>query len=209
VKQSEDSEAFYGLMRKTGERDAFGILPKRHYETFLKELPGSFLLLAYAKLPSPGTGEGSGVGAVAALLGVVWGTQSIYYYGASNHAHRALMAPYLLQWEAMKRCKATGCRSYDLLGIAPPIEAQTTTNNHKQHTLPLSRQASGKGGEGVKPRGGHAPLRGAGRRGHPWAGVSAFKEKFGGTVVSYPSEQQIVLRPVVNALLGLKRKILG
>jgi len=76
------------------------------------------------------------------------------------------MAPYLLQWEAMKRCKRQGCEKYDLFGIAPP----------------------------------ETP-------GHPWTSVSQFKEKFGGEVVVYPKEQEIVLRPVIKALLTFKRKI--
>ncbi len=45
-------------------------------------------------------------------------------------------------------------------------------------------------------------------RHHPWAGVSAFKEKFGGTVVIYPAEQQIVLRPLLWKVLQWKRKFL-
>ncbi|MFA6523823.1 MAG: peptidoglycan bridge formation glycyltransferase FemA/FemB family protein [Candidatus Peribacteraceae bacterium] len=180
VEESKDIDAFYALLKETGGRDAFGIKPKTHYEAFLKELPGSFLLLAYAAQndsvrPSPGTGVGMGANspgykeALAGLLGIIWNGTGVYYYGASSYAHRALMAPYLLQWEAMKRCKALGCVSYDLLGISPPGAPQS----------------------------------------HPWTGVSAFKEKFGGTVVTYPPEQQIVLRPVLNSLLGLKRKFFG
>jgi len=44
---------------------------------------------------------------------------------------------------------------------------------------------------------------------HPWLGVSSFKEKFGGAVITYPPEQQIVLRPMTNAMLKMKRKLLG
>lgn len=44
---------------------------------------------------------------------------------------------------------------------------------------------------------------------HHWAGISSFKEKFGGTVISYPPEQEITLRPMVKWLLGMKRKIVG
>jgi lipid II:glycine glycyltransferase (peptidoglycan interpeptide bridge formation enzyme) len=44
---------------------------------------------------------------------------------------------------------------------------------------------------------------------HPWAGVTDFKAKFGGTYVSYPPEQQIVLRPMMKKALEMKRRIVG
>lgn len=43
----------------------------------------------------------------------------------------------------------------------------------------------------------------------PWWGITDFKRKFGGTVVSYPPEQTVVLRPVIKTLLAWKRKIVG
>ncbi|MDD5041996.1 MAG: peptidoglycan bridge formation glycyltransferase FemA/FemB family protein [Candidatus Peribacteraceae bacterium] len=57
---------------------------------------------------------------VAGLLGVIWGSKAYYYYGASDYAHRALMAPYALQWAAMRHARAAGCTTYDLLGVSPP-----------------------------------------------------------------------------------------
>ena len=42
---------------------------------------------------------------------------------------------------------------------------------------------------------------------HPWKGISSFKEKFGGNVVSYPKEKMIVLKPVLNKLIEYKRKV--
>ncbi|MDO8468287.1 MAG: peptidoglycan bridge formation glycyltransferase FemA/FemB family protein [Candidatus Peribacter sp.] len=159
VEQSHDISAFMGLLKQTGQRDNFTILSARHYESFLKELPGSFLFLALSQQGVP----------IAGLLGVIWASKAYYYYGASDHAERALMAPYALQWAAMRFCKAQGCTSYDLLGVSPP-DAQPD---------------------------------------HPWQGVSTFKEKFGGQVVTYPQEQQIVLRPRTYKLLQLKRKLLG
>ncbi len=105
----EDVPIFYALLKDTAKRDGFGILPEAHYERFLQCHTGSFVLIAeHDKKP------------IAGLIGVIWNTQGIYYYGASNHASRALMAPYALQWEAMRHCKALGCTSYDLLGISPP-----------------------------------------------------------------------------------------
>lgn len=111
--QSDDISDFMRLLKETGQRDNFSIHPERHYEAFLKELPGSFLFLARTEQGTP----------VAGLLGVIWGSKAYYYYGASDHAQRALMAPYALQWAAMRHCKAQGCTSYDLLGIAPPDAA--------------------------------------------------------------------------------------
>ncbi len=159
VEESQDIDTYYALATQTGGRDGFKILPRKSYENFVKHLPGSFLLLAR-------TSDGK---VIAGILGVIWNGTGIYYYGASSSEHRNLMAPYLLQWEAMRRCKAQGCHSYDLLGIAPP-EADPN---------------------------------------HPWQGISSFKAKFGGQVISYPPEQEVVLKPVMKTLLGLKRKILG
>lgn len=157
----EDIDAFYELLRSTSGRDGFTISQKSHYTRFLSEIEGSFMLIAkHANKP------------VAGLIGVQWGTTGIYYYGASNHEDRQLMAPYLLQWEAMRLCREKGCERYDLLGI---------------------EEGSGIGGQ----------VPGT------WKGISEFKRKFGGTVVTYPPERMLVLRPMVKKMLEWKRRIMG
>ena len=158
VENSDDVDAFYQLISQTGQRDDFTILPQKQYQAFLDHLTDAFLLIARSSDGVPAAG----------LMGVRWNGTGIYYYGASSYEHRALMAPYLLQWEAIQHCKQAGCSRYDLLGIAP-LEAPSD---------------------------------------HPWQGISSFKEKFGGEVIDYPDEQQIVLRPVVKWLLSLKRRLL-
>jgi lipid II:glycine glycyltransferase (peptidoglycan interpeptide bridge formation enzyme) len=158
VRESDDVQSFYAILKETGARDRFGILPRYRYQAFLGNQAGSFLLLAeHNKVP------------VAGLLGVIYSKQGIYYYGASSYKYRNLMAPYALQWAAIQRCKAAGCVSYDLLGIAP-LDGPDT---------------------------------------HSWAGISEFKAKFGGTVVSYPKEQVAILRPWAFRALQLKRSVLG
>jgi len=161
VKESKDIDAFYALIEKTGARDGFTHLSKKKYKSFLSNLPGSFLLMAYSSDDKEST-------PIAGVLSVIWNGTGIYYYGASDHAYRASMAPYLLQWESMKLCKSNGCTSYDLLGIAPE-------------------------GSGHK---------------HPWAGISSFKEKFGGEVKNYRQERIIILKPLLYWLLQMKRKLL-
>lgn len=110
VRVSEDIGPFAALMTETARRDGFRAHGAAYYGRFLTDLPGSFLLLAFL----PGQEN-----PLAGLLGTAWDKTGIYYYGASDHAHRMLMAPYLLQWAAMRRCRDAGSESYDLFGIAP------------------------------------------------------------------------------------------
>lgn len=56
--------------------------------------------------------------------------RATYLYGASSGEDRNLMAPYALQWSAMKTAKAEGCSSYDLFGVAP-----TPDPEHPLHGL--------------------------------------------------------------------------
>ncbi len=109
IVHSEDTHAFYKLVEQTGSRDGFTHLPLHTYQAFVTNLKDSFLLLAYSAENKP----------IAGLIGVIWNGIGIYYYGASSYEDRALMAPYLLQWEAMQYCKKRGAKKYDLLGIAP------------------------------------------------------------------------------------------
>jgi lipid II:glycine glycyltransferase (peptidoglycan interpeptide bridge formation enzyme) len=52
------------------------------------------------------------------------GNTAWYFFGASSDAHRNLMAPYAVQWAAMRWAKAKGCQVYDLWGV--PDEEETT-----------------------------------------------------------------------------------
>ncbi|MBU0766345.1 peptidoglycan bridge formation glycyltransferase FemA/FemB family protein [Patescibacteria group bacterium] len=179
VQQSQDIEAFFKLVSETTKRDKFKGHSKEHYRKFLTKLENSFMLLAYlpeSRSPNPEVLSPNPESIIkkashhkkkpiAGLLGVFWGETGTYYYGASSASQRAVMAPYVLQWESMLLSKARGYTSYDLFGIAPTDAPDS----------------------------------------HPWKGVSAFKEKFGGYIISYPSEKMIVIKPLVNVLLTLKR----
>ena len=109
VGSSENLDAFYGLLAGTGNRDGFGIHPRGYYETMLESL-GDHAQLFLARH------EGE---VVAGGIFVYLGDWGIYYYGASDHAARSLMAPYLVQWEAIREAKKRDCRHYDFLGVAP------------------------------------------------------------------------------------------
>lgn len=109
VKPSKDIDVFYQLLETTGFRDHFGIHPKSYYEKMLTSMAENVeLFLAEYQ------GE-----VIAGGLFVYLDEWGIYYYGASVSSYRNVMAPYLVQWEAIKEAKKRGCKHYDFLGIAP------------------------------------------------------------------------------------------
>ena len=55
------------------------------------------------------------------------------FYGASSDAHRNLMAPYAIQWAAMRWAKARGCSTYDLWGV-PDQDEEILENEFVERT---------------------------------------------------------------------------
>ncbi|MDR2246192.1 MAG: peptidoglycan bridge formation glycyltransferase FemA/FemB family protein [Treponema sp.] len=124
LRRAADAElpVFYGLFQETARRDGIAIHSLAYYQTLFslsREYPGTDV---------PGTGARPDVRLyiareggedLAALIMLIRGRQAVYLYGASSDHKRNLMAPYGLQWKAMKEAQAAGCREYDLFGIPP------------------------------------------------------------------------------------------
>lgn len=110
VEESRSVEEFYDLLKKTTARDGFAGHSQDYYEKMLNALGDDAKLLLAKK-------DGR---AIAGVLLTFAGDTCTYYYGASDHEFRNLMAPYLLQWRGMQLAKERGCKYYDFLGIAPP-----------------------------------------------------------------------------------------
>ena len=99
---------FSELLKETSERDFFSTHDEKYYQTMLKTLKSSEIFIAfYQDRP------------LAGAICTYQDNKAIYYYGASGNHHRDMMAPYLVQWEAIREGKKRGCQSYDFLGIAP------------------------------------------------------------------------------------------
>ncbi len=109
VRQSQDIKSFYSILRKTAHRDGFEVHPKSYYEKMLDSLDNYVQLLV---------AEYKGK-VIAGGIFVYLDEWGIYYYGASDNEYRNVMAPYLIQWEAIKEAKKRGCKHYDFLGISP------------------------------------------------------------------------------------------
>ncbi len=121
-----DLPAFHALMAATGERDAFGVHAPAYYDAAYRLfVPRGWarLLLAEAEMEP-----------VAAVMAFALPPRAWYFYGASGDAHREKMAPYLLQWEAIRWAKSLGCITYDLYGVPDEdeetLEAQFTQRSN-------------------------------------------------------------------------------
>jgi lipid II:glycine glycyltransferase (peptidoglycan interpeptide bridge formation enzyme) len=137
----EGLDVFYGLLRETARRDGIAVHGIDYYRTLFIHtreyaetrgglLPGLELRLYLAE---------HGGELLAGIITLFRGKAGVYLYGASSSRRRNLMAPYALQWRAIKDAKAAGCLEYDLFGIPP--------NNDPSHPMAgLYRFKTGFGG---------------------------------------------------------------
>jgi peptidoglycan pentaglycine glycine transferase (the first glycine) len=109
VNPEADLDAFHNLMTLTGERDVFGVHTQDYYRRAydLFSPTGECVLLIARVDGQP----------VAALMAFRKGRRAWYFYGASSSEHRERMPAYLLQWEAIRWARRSGCLSYDLWGV--------------------------------------------------------------------------------------------
>jgi lipid II:glycine glycyltransferase (peptidoglycan interpeptide bridge formation enzyme) len=113
--QAADVETFNQLMAVTGDRNRFGVHSPAYYRAAFELFdPGGRVALFLAEYQGQ---------PLAGLMAFVLGNSAWYFYGASSDTHRNLMAPYAVQWAAMRWAKAKGCSTYDLWGVPDEDEA--------------------------------------------------------------------------------------
>lgn len=99
---------FNELLKKTTDRQQITLFGEKYFKELLN-LP--FVKLYLAKY----NGQ-----YIAANIMIFWNHTATYLFGASNYEFRAIMAPHLLQWEAIKDAQKQNCWFYDFWGAAPP-----------------------------------------------------------------------------------------
>ncbi len=117
-KDVKDLEIFWQLMKATTSRDNFHSHTHDYYKKLWKnfaytdtnnQLELTIKLLIAVKDQKP----------LAAGLFSFFGDRVVYLHGASADTERELMAPYLLQWQAIKIAKQGGYSLFDFWGVAP------------------------------------------------------------------------------------------
>lgn len=96
-------ERFWELLSTTSERQEFATFPKHYYRTQWQNLK-TFVLIAEH--------EGQDL---ACMLLLIHDDTAIYLHGGSG-ASKEYMAPYALQFQAMRFARSQGCSFYDFWG---------------------------------------------------------------------------------------------
>lgn len=99
---------FNELLKKTTDRQQITLFGEKYFKELLN-LP--FVNLYLAKY----NGQ-----YIAANIMIFWNHTATYLFGASDYEFRSIMAPHLLQWEAIKNAQKQNCWFYDFWGAAPP-----------------------------------------------------------------------------------------
>lgn len=156
VTDKKDADLFMRMMRETAKRDKFRLHQDRHYHEMIFS-PLSYQLTVWA-----------GERPVATAVFAGFGGTFTYVFGASDYESRAMMAPYLIQWEGIKMAQRFGYKYYDFFGVAPKLK----TNRDEQ--LPNEYE--------YDPR-------------HQYAGVTRFKQGFGGEYHEDPGAFDLIVSP--------------
>jgi lipid II:glycine glycyltransferase (peptidoglycan interpeptide bridge formation enzyme) len=131
-----DIESFWQLIKQTSGRDGFHPHPKEHYKKMFEILSkDGTVKLFLAEYDNK---------IIAANMLSFFGKVCTYLHGASANMYREVMAPHLLQWQAIIEAKKLGFESYDFGGI----NGQTF---YDQKWEGITRFKTGFGAE-VKPR---------------------------------------------------------
>lgn len=134
-----DFDAFYELMRVTGQRDEFAIHGPEYYRTAFEFLQrGDHVRLLIAEFEQK---------PLAMIFVTAFAHEAIYLYGASGNEERNRMPNHALHWAAIRWARERGCARYDLWGI-PETMVETSDDSNLPTSLYQFKQ--GFGGEIVR-----------------------------------------------------------
>ncbi len=110
----ENIDIWYDLYDQTSGRNGIRSNDKAYFRDVLEtraadtNSPADVELLIASKEHQP----------LAAMFFVSTAERATYLYGASSNNNRRDMAPYALQWEAVKKAQQKGCAEYDMFGVS-------------------------------------------------------------------------------------------
>ncbi len=121
---------------------------------------------------------------IASAVFVGFGNTFTYVFGASDYEHRALMAPHLIQWEGIKLAQRFGYRYYDFFGVAPRLGLRTLDSGFQNENENYEYDQK-----------------------HQYAGVTRFKQGFGGEYHEEQGTYDLIISPWQYKLYQVFRAI--
>lgn len=103
-------DLFFAMVEETAQRKGVTFHPKEHYKNMFDNLSEKTIALYLAEVNGA---------FIAANIVTFYGDTATYLHGATLDIHRNLMAPFLLQWQAILSAKSRGCMYYDFGGVFP------------------------------------------------------------------------------------------
>ncbi len=110
--QDEKQKYFKNFLRLTkvmAKRQDIIVHPTSYYQKMWETIPEEKIKLYVAKY---------GKKIIATNLVIFYGKVATYLHGASDNQCRNVMAPFLLQWQAILEAQQRGCEQYDLGGVS-------------------------------------------------------------------------------------------
>lgn len=108
----KDIDQLYPLLQTTAARQNIRLHPKSYYRLMVEQLGSAGLLQLYlAEYQNK---------IIAGNIMVGFGKTMTYLHGGSDYTYHSVMAPHLLQWQAIQAAQQAGFSNYDFFGIAPP-----------------------------------------------------------------------------------------
>lgn len=179
----KDEKVFLELMKETAGRDKFSLHDAEHYRAILNSpLSRQFTLFTTEGAPA------------ATGIWIGFGKVFTYLFGASNYKERSLMAPQLIQWEAIKIAKKLGFEEYDFFGIAPNCHPDRASATSERRDLSTSLRFARDDKYEYDKR-------------HQYAGVTRFKVNFGGKTLEKPGTFDLIISPMKYRIYGMLRKL--
>jgi len=156
-------DEFLRLVKITAKRDGITPHPDVYYRKMFETIPAENIKLYVAEYENK---------IIAANIIVFYGKVATYLHGASDHNYRNVMAPYLLQWQAMLDAKAVGCANYDFGGVKSHNENRIMHNEKDDMRYEIRDTSS-------------------------WSGITKFKTGFSTTTkpLEFLGSYDIVINP--------------
>lgn len=101
-------DKFIELVKVTAKRKGISFHLEEYYRKMIETIPEDNLRLYVAKYDNK---------IIAANLVLFYGDTVTYLHGATDDEYRNVMAPYLLQWQAIRDAKKSGYAKYDFGGV--------------------------------------------------------------------------------------------